>query len=162
MANNSKTKRIRFSRRTPVNKLKLGRLRSDLRDVGASNYNLWLPETKFLAHLLEDDEQVAGAVYGRHQTGRGALFITPKRIIFVDKKPLFVHFDEFNFMVVNSVTFTRSGAYGVVTLHTRTGDFVIRTLNMPAAENFVEMIEQLVLRPRGFNITSGDAGTDYL
>ncbi len=136
----------RIAKRTPINRLALARVRTNLKAVGIGNYNLFLPETKQLANMLMEDEKVAAAVYGHHATGRGAMFVTPSRVIFVDKKPFFLHFDEFGFMIIASVTFTRSGPYGTVTLHTRGGDYVIRTMNIPAAENFVKAIEELVIK----------------
>lgn len=154
--------RHHFSNSELESGVKLDELRSDLLSIGASRYSLWLPETKYLARLLEPDERVHGAVYGRYKdgSGRGALFATKRRVIFIDKKPLFVHFDELGFMFINSVTFSHTGPYGIVALHTRSGDFIIRTLKISAAENFVKVVEENILKSEKEQITS--YGNNYI
>lgn len=129
---------------TPDKDLRLIRIKTDLIKAGIARYNLWLPETKYLVNLLDNDETVLAAVYGHHPYGRGALFLTQKRVLFIDKKPMFLHFDDINFFVINSVTFTKSWHYGVVTVHSRSGDFIIHTLNEVAALNFVDTLDSIL------------------
>ena len=57
---------------------------------------------------------------------------------------MFLHFDDINFFVINSVTFTKSWHYGVVTVHSRSGDFIIHTLNEVAALNFVDTLDSIL------------------
>lgn len=125
------------------------RIRKELKAAGAVAYDLHLPETQYLPNLLHPDEHIKGSVYGKYKAGRGALIATDQRVLFVDKKPLFLHYDELSFLVIGGVTFTKSGFVGRVTLHTRLGDYSLRTLNLKNAANFVNYIEKQCLQKDG-------------
>lgn len=138
--------------RLPKAKLKdhVQRVRRELREKGALEYNMLLPETYYLPAVIHEDEHIMGSVFGRYEygktAGRGALVATDQRVIFLDKKPLFVHYDELTFMIIGSVSYTRTALVGFVTLHTRLGDFQLRTFNHKNAYNFVEYIEDKCLQ----------------
>lgn len=125
------------------------RIKAELRETGALPYDLLLPETYYLPTVVHPDEHIMGSVFGRYKyndvIGRGALVATDQRVIFLDKKPLFVHYDELTFMIIGSVTYTRTAIVGYVTLHTRLGDFQLRTFNHKNAFNFVKYIEEKCL-----------------
>lgn len=116
------------------------RVDTELKACGATGFDLILPETRYLHRVILPGEHIKGSVYGRYQSGRGALVATDRRILFIDKKLLFSHFDEIDFIVVGGVSRTRVGLSGVVTLHTRLGDYKIRTFNQKNARNFVDYI----------------------
>ncbi len=127
----------------------VARIREELRRTGALPYDMLLPETYYLPTVIHPDEHIMGSVYGRYKygetTGRGALVATDQRVIFMDNKPLYVHYDEITFMIIGSVTYTHTALIGFVTLHTRMGDFQLRTFNHRNAYNFVEYIEKICL-----------------
>lgn len=122
------------------------RINQELRDAGAVKYDLMLPETRYLPFVIHTDEHIGGSVYGRYENGRGALIATDKRVLFLDKKPMFSRCDEIDYGVVGGVTRTGIGPKGFVTLHTRLGDYKIRTFNTQNAINFVNYIETKCLR----------------
>ena len=122
------------------------RIYDELKANGADVYDLYLPETHYLPNLIHLDEHIKGSVYGRYDTGRGALIATDQRVLFIDKKPMFLHYDELSFLIIGGLTFTKSGFIGKVTLHTRLGDFSLRTFNLKNAENFVDYIEAQCLQ----------------
>jgi len=125
----------------PVSKDFLEHIKDELRQRGAVAYNMWLPETKYLPHILHKDEHIMGSVYGKYKDGRGVLIATDQRVLVLNKKPGFMHCDELTFMIIGGVTFTRGPLFGYVILHTRLGDFSFRTFNMKNAANFVDYIE---------------------
>jgi hypothetical protein len=125
-------------------------LKSDVRHMGADSYDILLPETRMLAVAIDLDEKVEGIVYGRykqqsnHSIGRGALIATDRRILLIDRKPVYVKCDEIGYMAVSGVSYVRVGVMGTVTLHTRLGDINLRTFNKKCAEGFVKAVEQEV------------------
>lgn len=128
----------------------LAEIKQALKTVGADTYDLLLPETYALVNLLQVDEYIAAIVYGKYRqmkseneiiTGRGALIITDKRVMLVDKKPLFLRYDEVPFQVVIGVTYSRIGLAGTIVLHSRIGDITIRTFNHTCATIFVAAVE---------------------
>lgn len=126
------------------------RIRAELRQHGAVPYDMLLPETYYLPTVIHPDEHIKGSIFGRYKygdaIGRGALVATDQRVVFLDKKPLFVHYDEVTFMIIGSVSYTRTTLVGYVTLHTRLGDFQLRTFNHRNAYNFVKYIEEKCLQ----------------
>ncbi len=129
------------------------RIRAELKEHGALPYDMILPETYYLPTVIHPDEHIMGSVYGRYSkggaSGRGALVATDQRVIFLDKKPLYVHYDELTFLIIGHVTYTRTAIVGYVTLHTRLGDFQLRTFNHKNAYNFVQYIDEQCLRTQG-------------
>lgn len=129
------------------------RIKQELKAAGALPYDLILPETYYLPTVIHPDEHVMASVFGRYHykgvIGRGALVATDQRVIFLDKKPLYVHYDEITFKIIGSVSYTRTTIVGYVTLHTRLGDVQLRTFNHKNAYNFVKYIEGECLHGRG-------------
>lgn len=126
----------------------INRVRTELRGQGAL-FMICCYQTYYLA-VIHHDEHIMGSVFGRYKygetIGRGALIATDQRVIFLDKKPLFVHYDEITFMIIGSVTYTHTAFVGFVTLHTRLGDFQLRTFNQRNAYNFCRYIEDMCLQ----------------
>ncbi|MEK7594319.1 MAG: PH domain-containing protein [Patescibacteria group bacterium] len=133
------------------------RIKRELRNVGAVKFNMWLPETHELPRIVHQDEHITGVVYGRYSkgmgvgvasVGRGALIATDHRILFLDKKPLFVRWDEIAYEIVSGITYARVAIAGTVVLRTREGDVHIRTFNHNSARRFVEAIESVIFKQK--------------
>jgi hypothetical protein len=123
-------------------------MKHDLQLLGADEFDLMLPETHALLDIVHGNETVIGIVYGRykqnnveHASGRGVLVATDRRILLVDKKPMFLKCDELSYNVISGVSFSRAGIAGTATVHSRTGDISIRTYNFKCANIFVNAIE---------------------
>lgn len=120
-----------------------------LRRLGAVAYDIWLPETHSLPYILREGERIEGIVYGKYKQtsggtlseGRGALVVTNQRILLIDKKPLFLKYDELSRAIVTGVTYARAGIAATVILHTRAGDIHVRTMNKKCATTFVAAVE---------------------
>lgn len=124
---------------------------TSLRLLGADEYDILLPETRCLPHILKPTEEVLGAVYGRYHKdgeqeviGRGLLVITDRRIILVDKKPLFVQADDIKFEVISGVDYGQVGPIATVVLHTRLGDVKVRTFNKRCGRQFVQATQDML------------------
>lgn len=126
-------------------------IKAELRRGGAVAYDLWLPETHYLPHIIHDGERIMATVYGRYKGGRGVLVATDQRVIFLDKKPGWLRADEMTFAVIGGVRRTRIGPVGTVTLRTRLGDYSLRTFNQKNAANFVDYIENQCLQEESLN-----------
>ena len=145
-ANRKSPQTYHFQTNVSVSKELLNQVKEELRQRGASSYNMWLPETRYLPHILHKDEHIMGSVFGKYKDGRGAMIATDQRVLIVNKKPGFFHCDELTFMIVGGITYTRGRLFGFVTLHTRLGDFSFRTFNMKNAANLVDYIETKCLQ----------------
>lgn len=63
-------------------------------------------EMKELPKLLAEDEEVVGAVYGFYQGGSGVLVVTDKRVILIDKQPLYVNLEALAYAYITKVEFS--------------------------------------------------------
>ncbi len=119
--------------------------------LGANRYDLKLPETHNLHHILHKHETILGIIYGRYRhigegsVGRGALLLTDKRLMLVDKKPLFLSYDEINHESIDGASISSVGPGETVTVHTKLGDIHIRTFNKKCATTFMSSIEEILM-----------------
>lgn len=121
-----------------------------LKELGADYYDMLLPETHVLPRMLAPDERVEGIVYGKYlidrgtHVSRGLLAITDQRVLLVDKKPMFLHYNDINFEVISGVMYGQWGLSEVVTLNTRMGQIEVRTYNKTCASQFVNAVEDML------------------
>ncbi len=121
------------------------RVLKELQDLGMSRFALSTLESMYLPHIIRTNEHIGGVIYGRHKVGFAMIVATDRRIIFLDKKPLYVNEDEINYAVVSGVSYCHAGFGSTITLHTRITDYAIRTYNQKCAETFIEYIESRCL-----------------
>lgn len=117
------------------------RIVDELRAAGASSYALNSMEGRYLHTVIHQSEHIGGVVYGKHKDGMAMLVATDKRVIFIDKKPMFVNLEEIKYDVVSGVSMGKSGFSSEVILHTRIKDFALKTINNKGSINFVSYID---------------------
>jgi hypothetical protein len=128
-----------------MDRASIKRIRAELATVGVGAVGLRTPEVKELAKMLHPDEHIGGVVYGRYSNGLGWLVATERRIIFIDKKPMFATIDELTYEAVSGVKKMKAGLLNSVELQTRIGDYTIRFVGTKCANIFVKYIEQRCL-----------------
>lgn len=121
------------------------RINKELRDLGVSSFAMMRMATHHLPNIIHPDEKIGGVVYGHYEGGHGMLVATDRRIIFLDRKPLYANQEFVNYDVVSGVHHSYSGFGSTVTLHTRIRDFVIHTYNEDCAQNFVNFLEDRII-----------------
>lgn len=126
----------------------IDRIRRELKAAGAMWYDLLLFESKSLPNEIHENEHIKGVVYGHYQGGTGALVATDQRVIFIDKKLLFIRVDDIPFNKVSGVSYNYIGHYGTVILHTKIGDYNLRTFNLGAANKFYDYIDTVCIEGR--------------
>lgn len=138
-----------------------------------TSYGFMKGESKELPHVVHEDEHIGGVVYGQIGSGNSAMLVaTDKRVIFLDKRPLFMTTDELTYDVVSGVKSASAGLFNSLTLHTRINDYILRFVNAKCAHNFVKYIEhkrleietdgpttQATLQPTFQNVTNDGALT---
>lgn len=121
------------------------RITQELKDAGVSRYGLWKMESRYLPKIIHPTEHIGGVAYGPSDNGSAMLVATDRRVVYLDRKPLFINQEEVTYGVVAGVSFSHAGPGSTVTLHTRIRDYKIQTLNRRAADQFVQYIEQRCL-----------------
>lgn len=136
---------------------KVQRIKKELRAVGVTRIGIAKFASRYLPHVLHDDEHILGAVYGRYVSGtgllrwtEGMLVATDRRVIFLDRKPGFQALDELTYDIVSGVQKTYAWPFSSVTLHTRIGNYTLRFANAKCIECFMHYVEMRRLEsPKG-------------
>ena len=130
-------------------------IRRSLSAVGANSFSLYMPELRYMETLLYPDEVINGIVLGKyshfieHLSGRGILLATNKRILLIDKKPIFSWYEELSYNVVSGVIVKSTGLRSSLVLETRAGDISMKTFNINTAQIFAKAVEtQLIAQTR--------------
>ena len=118
------------------------RVIQELKLLGASWYGQTMMEARYLPRIIHPDEHLEGVVYGWQEAGIVMMVATDRRILFIDKKPLYVRDDEIGYVSVRGVSHTHKLFMVAVTLHTQVDDFVVKTFNHACVANFVKSIER--------------------
>lgn len=121
------------------------RVVEEIKQVGVSRLGLLRLESRYLPHVIHPKEHINGVVYGHNGEGSVMLIATDRRLIFLNKKPLFVNQDEISYFVVSGVKLSQAAFGGTVILHTRVKDYIVHTFNLNAAQKFVRFIESRCL-----------------
>lgn len=132
------------------------RIKIELRAAGASPYGLLKMESRYLPEVIHDDEHIKGVVYGLYDGGLGMLVATDHRVLFLDRKPMFMTLDEATYDAVSGVRLNRSGIFNATTLHTRLGDYRLSYVNRKCARKFVKYIESRRLEKDRINLRKED------
>ncbi len=112
-----------------------------LKGLGMSRVGLHMMESRYLYKVLAPDEFVGGVIYGHCPDGNAILVATNKRVIYLDRKPMFTKLEEVSYDVISGVSMTSAGLDNIVTLHTRIKDYAMRSFNQTCANGFVSYIE---------------------
>lgn len=118
------------------------RVIEELKLHGASWYGQTMMEARYLPRIIHPDEHLEGVVYGWQEVGIVMLVATDRRILFIDKKPLYARDDEISYASVRGVSHAHKLFVITVTLHTQVDDFVVNTFNAKCVTNFVKSIER--------------------
>lgn len=117
------------------------RVWKELKNLGMSWAALRTMEGRYLPHIIHDGEHIGGVVYGWSNGSFAMLAATDRRVIFLDRKPLFTDEDEISYDIVSGVDYGSTGLDSTLTLHTRVKDYKIYTFNDKSARGFIDYIE---------------------
>ncbi len=125
------------------------RIRKELIEAGVSPIGMIKAEARYLPHVIHEDEEIGGVITGWYENGSAMLIATNRRIVFLDKKPIYTTKEEVTYDVVSGVRVDVGGISTVVTLHTRIKDFVLKYCNPSSARKFIQYVEKRQLEVSG-------------
>lgn len=133
------------------------RVMNEVKAAGITKWGLLFSDPHALPQIIHPDEHIEAMVYGHGKTGWGMIVATDRRVMFVDKKPGMLRSDDITYELVGGVTIENVGVIVTVTLHTRIGDYSLRTTNRASASKFTDYIELRCLE----HLNGKDAWDDY-
>lgn len=120
----------------------IANVKKQLKLAGVTGVGLLKMESRYLPHIIHENETIGGVIYGRQHGNSVMLVATDSRVIFLDRKPGYTNSEELTYDVVAGVTYNKQGSFASVTLHTRLGDFGMSFVNIRAADRFTEFVEK--------------------
>lgn len=120
----------------------IARIKKELIEAGVSPFGMLKAEARYLPHVIHLDEKIGGVVGGWYDNGSAMLIATDRRVIFLDKKPIYTTKDEITYDVVSGVRLDVGGISTNITLHTRIKDYKMKYVNPGCAKKFVRYIEK--------------------
>ncbi len=132
--------RLSSAAETPIVKAK--RVKREMLDAGVSIYGLLKAESRYLPKILHDNEHIEAVIYGQHNSSSAMMIATDERIVYLDKKPTVVMFDEVSYEVISGIEFDIHTLFATIVLHTPVRNYEFRFVNMHCAENFARHIEK--------------------
>lgn len=121
------------------------RVFAELRELGMRRWALWRPDVRYLPSLVHENEHIKAVTYGKGAEGEAMLVATDRRVININKKPMYEKADELTYDIIGGVSYGDVGIQATVILHSRIGDFKLRTFNLRLAQGFRNYIQQRCL-----------------
>lgn len=125
------------------------RVKKEMLAGGVTKFGLHRSEARFLPSVIHQDEKIGGVVTGWYEGGTAMLVATNRRVLFIDKKPMYTTKDEVTYDVVSGVRLDVGVLATSVTLHTRIKDYMIKYASPVAARKFISYIENKQLEVDG-------------
>ncbi len=126
------------------------RIRQELLAAGVTPAGLLKFSIRYLPKVVKPDEHIKAVAYGRYSMGdgpnvwkweQGVLAATDQRVLFVDRKPGFLHADAVEYDEVSGTEALKAWPFASVTLMTKIGPFNLRYVKIPHADKFVSYVE---------------------
>lgn len=132
------------------------RVDQELRQAGMSAINRMRFASRYLPHIIHQEEHIEAAINGRFRETsglfsleEGMLVATNFRLVFLDHKPGYTNMQEVGYDVITGVNFVTTGPFTAVTIQTKVGNFKLSYANPACVERFVHCIEdRRIERPR--------------
>ncbi len=121
------------------------RVFAELTAIGMPKWGLWRLDVRHLPSLIHENEHIKAAVYGKGKNGAGMLVATDRRVLYINKQPMFMKSDELTYDIIGGVSYADVGVQATVVLHSRVADFRLTTFNLRLAQGFRDHIEQRCL-----------------
>lgn len=107
-------------------------------------YGQFKLSSRHLPKIIEEDEHIKGVVYGHCGIGLAMLISTDKRVVYLERRPMFTSMDDIGYDMVAGVKYVDAGILPSVTLYTRMGDYTLTYINPTCAGRFERYIESRI------------------
>lgn len=119
-------------------------VKAQLRRIGA-DFKFWgKSEARELENVLFDDEVILHALNGRYNGGLGLLCATDRRLLLLDKKPLFLTFEDMQYEMISEVDFTEQTICARLVLMTPAKVLEFKSYRIRKLRDLTQFIQQRV------------------
>nr|ALS89070.1 Rv1155_F420: PPOX class probable F420-dependent [uncultured bacterium] len=120
------------------------RIKDELKKAGMTAYGQFKMSSRHLPTVIKEDEHITGVVYGHTGIGLAMLVATDRRIIYLERRPLFTSMDDISYDMIAGVKYTDAGMFPSLTLYTRMGNYTLTYINPRCGGRFEKYIESRI------------------
>lgn len=132
------------------------RVRNELLEARLSFFDMLHAEPQYLYKYLHPDEKIVGAMRGHLSEGGSAMLVaTDRRVLYLDKIPLFAKVEDIPYQAVSGITHEVGRFFSHAVLHTANGDIELHWVSTKAANIFVRMLELICIEHKLEGVTYG-------
>ncbi len=117
------------------------RVKDELAKAGMTSYGQHKMASRYLPNVIDEHEHIEAVVYGHAGVGLAMLVATDRRILYVERRPLFTSTDELSYEVVVGIRYIKAGLLPAIELHTRMGNYTLTYVSPAPAQSFIKYIE---------------------
>ncbi len=119
-----------------------------LRAVGCNYRFFGRPEVRELARILMPDETIAQAVNGTYEGGFAMLCVTDKRLLLIDRKPLFLTLEDIRYDMVVEIDYNYRLLNASVRIFTPTKELGFSSWSQARLRRLIEYLQGRVMEIR--------------
>ena len=116
-----------------------------LAKVGLHNRYWGKPELRELTHIIMSDEQIVGAVNGRYEGGFALLVATDRRVLLVDKKPIFLNMLDIGYATISDIRYTAKLIDATVWIRTSNKSFSFTSMRQKHLRQLASHLQEKVM-----------------
>ncbi len=131
-----------------------------LKTLGLKFRHIGRPEVQELAKLLMPAETIIHCMNGLYNGAIALICATNKRILIIDKRPLFLNFDDIHFDVINEVDFASRALDSTVFIRTTNKTHAFKTWKSSQLRDLCSYIQEKVIDTRTKMMTMQALGVD--
>lgn len=120
------------------------RVKDELAKAGMTSYGQHKMASRYLPSVIDDDEHIEAVVYGHAGVGLAMLIATDRRVLYIERRPLFTSTDELSYEVVVGIRYIQAGLFPAIELHTRMGNYTLTYVSPGCAKTFTKYIERRI------------------
>ena len=134
-----------------------------LKAVGCNYRFFGRPEIRELAHILMPDETITQAVNGSYEGGFAMLCVTDKRLLLIDKKPLFLTLEDIRYDMVAEIDYNYRLLNASVRIFTPNKELGFTSWNQSRLRKLIEYLQARVMeiRQHGHDMVQGQFAAQY-
>lgn len=130
--------------------VELREIEERLARVGLRNKFWGKPEVRELCHIIHEDEEITGAVNGRHEGGFALLVATDRRLLLVDKKLMFLMLEDIRYEMISQVDYFAHLQASTLSISTISKSLKFTSMRQSDLRSLTSFVQQQVMSLRQF------------
>jgi hypothetical protein len=137
--------------------VQLHTIEEQLKDIGSNYHFFGRPEIRELAKIITPGEVISRAVNGFYEGGFALLVVTDRRLLLVDKKPMYLTIEDLRFDMIAEIDFNHRLLNATVRVFSTNKSLMFTSWNHAKLRALVEHLQHRVMLIRQHHIPAVQA-----